>query len=154
MPRSLFVIAIALCVILALQYVEMPDSAPPTAGTAAEATHRDSTDADQTLRRAFVERRSNVQVGAGGTVARVLPDDENGDRHQRFVLELESGQTLLIAHNIDLAPRIDSLRPGDYVSFYGEYEWNEQGGVIHWTHADPTGRHVAGWLEHEGTRYQ
>ena len=94
------------------------------------------------------------QVSGIGKVTRVLSDDNDGSRHQRFVLELSSGRTLLVAHNIDLAPRISSLRTGDTVSFYGEYETNAQGGVIHWTHHDPQGRHVAGWLEHNGKRYQ
>jgi len=98
--------------------------------------------------------RSGDQVRGTGTVSRILSDDSDGSRHQRFILQLSSGKTLLIAHNIDLAPRIASLREGDTVSFYGEYESNEQGGVIHWTHHDPQGRHAAGWLEHEGQRYQ
>lgn len=70
------------------------------------------------------------------------------------VLALGSGQRLLMAHNIDLAPRIPGLRAGDRVAFFGEYEWNDQGGVIHWTHHDPAGRHVGGWLERAGRRYQ
>ena len=98
--------------------------------------------------------RAGQQVSGIGKVTRVLADDNDGSRHQRFILEMNSGRTLLIAHNIDLAPRISSLRTGDTVSFYGEYETNAQGGVIHWTHHDPQGRHVAGWLEHDGRRYQ
>ena len=35
-----------------------------------------------------------------------LPDDNKGTRHQRFILKLSSGQTLLVAHNIDLADKI------------------------------------------------
>ena len=98
--------------------------------------------------------RSGQQVQGTGMVLRVLPDDNDGSRHQRLILELSSGRTLLIAHNIDLAPRISSLSSGDSVSFYGQYESNDQGGVIHWTHRDPQGRHTAGWLEHSGRRYQ
>ena len=94
------------------------------------------------------------QVKGSGTVVRILADDNDGSRHQRFILELSSGQTLLVAHNIDLAARVSSLSTGDIVDFYGEYETNPQGGVIHWTHHDPQGRHIAGWLEHRGQRYQ
>jgi len=98
--------------------------------------------------------RPGQQVQGSGRVTRILSDDNDGSRHQRFILELSSGRTLLIAHNIDLAPRVSSLKTGDTVGFYGEYEPNAQGGVIHWTHHDPQGRHVAGWLEHNGQRYQ
>lgn len=98
--------------------------------------------------------RAGQQVRGTGTVSRLLPDDNDGSRHQRFILQLSSGQTLLIAHNIDLAPRVSSLREGDTVSFYGEYEPNDQGGVIHWTHHDPRGSHPGGWIEHKGRRYE
>lgn len=98
--------------------------------------------------------RAGQQVQGSGKVVRILSDDNEGSRHQRFILELASGQTVLVAHNIDLAPRISGIRTGDTVSFYGEYEPNPQGGVIHWTHHDPQGRHVGGWLEHRGQRYQ
>lgn len=114
-----------------------------------------SAQSDSAVSRPSVEQwRAGQQVSGIGKVTRVLSDDNDGSRHQRFILQLSSGRTLLIAHNIDLAPRISSLRPGDTVSFYGEYETNPQGGVVHWTHHDPQGRHVGGWLEHDGRRYQ
>jgi len=113
---------------------------------------RDSDEA--TLENAFVNRSSNQQVAGQGTVVKMLPDDTNGSRHQRFIVRLNSGRTLLLSHNIDLAPRIDSLHTGDTVAFYGEYEWNPKGGVIHWTHRDPQGHHPAGWIKHDGQTYQ
>jgi hypothetical protein len=97
---------------------------------------------------------SGDQVRGRGAVVSILSDDNDGSRHQRFILELSSGRTVLIAHNIDLAPRVPSISRGDAVSFYGQYESNNRGGVIHWTHKDPQGRHVDGWLEHRGNRYQ
>jgi len=106
------------------------------------------------LQQAFANRQSNLQVQGEGIVATVLQDDLEGSRHQRFIVKLDSGQTLLVSHNIDLAPRIDPLNAGDLVEFFGEYEWNPKGGVIHWTHHDPGGRHVAGWIKHRGKTYQ
>lgn len=106
------------------------------------------------IARAFRERASGIQVSGNGVVTTILADDNDGSRHQRFILELPSGQTLLVAHNIDLAPRISSLRQGDVVEFNGVYEWNAKGGVIHWTHHDPQGLHEAGWLRHRGEIYQ
>ena len=109
---------------------------------------------DDPTGRAFASRTSNVQVQGEGKVIRVLADDLDGSRHQRFIVQLASGQTLLITHNIDIAPRIDGLKAGDRVSFNGEYVWNAEGGVIHWTHHDPQGRHVAGWVIHDGKTHQ
>lgn len=109
---------------------------------------------DATLARAFEQRARNLQVEGSGVVQKVLSDDNDGSRHQRFVVALASGQTLLIAHNIDIAPTVVGLRAGDGVSFSGEYEWNPEGGVIHWTHRDPDKRHPAGWLKHNGKVYQ
>ena len=103
---------------------------------------------------AFTAQNSGSQVTGEGTVTKLLTDDNEGSRHQRFILTLASGQTLLVAHNIDLAPRIASLKSGDTVAFNGVYEWNAKGGVIHWTHRDPSGRHEAGWLNHAGQTYQ
>ena len=108
----------------------------------------------QQLAVAFNNQQSDIQVAGVGTVVRTLSDDMEGSRHQRFILKLSSGQTVLVAHNIDLAPRINSLRAGDGVEFYGEYEWNSKGGVLHWTHHDPRGNHEDGWLKHNGSTYQ
>jgi hypothetical protein len=109
---------------------------------------------DQVLATAFENRQSDIQVQASGRVARVLPDDNDGSRHQRFIVQLASGQTVLVAHNIDLADRIAALEAGDLVELNGEYEWNERGGVIHWTHRDPQHSHADGWVKHNGHTYQ
>ena len=77
---------------------------------------------DYRLKQAYENHQSDVQVQGSGTVLSLLRDDNEGSRHQKFILKLNSKQTLLVAHNIDLAPRIPNLRVGDRVQFYGEYE--------------------------------
>jgi hypothetical protein len=139
---------LAIAVVACLAYFAWNDPAlreqlqPASAGT------------DAVLAQAFENRQSDLQVRGEGEVIKLLPDDNDGSRHQRFILQLASGQTLLVAHNIDLAPAIPSLRTGDTVEFFGEYEWNPKGGVIHWTHHDPANIHVPGWLKHQGQTYQ
>ena len=102
----------------------------------------------------FQQQKSNVQLEVTGKVIKLLRDDVNGSRHQRFIIELASGHTLLIAHNLDLAPRINALYLGNEISAYGEYEWSPKGGVLHWTHHDPENNHPHGWIRHHGLQYQ
>lgn len=96
---------------------------------------------------AFKAKQSDVIVTGEGMVTKVLPDDNEGSRHQRFIVDVGSNRTILIAHNIDLAARIPNLKAGDTVAFKGEYEYNPKGGVVHWTHHDPRGKHEAGWVK-------
>jgi hypothetical protein len=106
------------------------------------------------IAKAYMQHLQDVQVMGEGEVVKVLADDNKGSKHQRFILRVPEGFTVLVAHNIDLAQRVANIVTGDKVSFYGEYVWNEKGGVIHWTHHDPRGRHVSGWLKHKGVTYQ
>ena len=130
---------------------------PTTHQTASHQSTDDSSDRSTThdaIASAFAKHQSNLQIQGGGVVQKILSDDNEGSRHQRFIVRLPSGQTVLIAHNIDLAPRVAPLQLGDHVDFFGEYAWNEQGGVVHWTHRDPNGRHQAGWIERAGAKFQ
>ena len=76
-----------------------------------------------------------------------MADDNEESRHQRFVIQLPGRQTLLIAHNVDLARRVP-VGMGDRVRFRGLYEWNDLGGLVHWTHHDPQGIETGGWIRH------
>ena len=136
---------------LVLAWVFGQDRLPLPGSPAHEAT---AGGADQAVAAAFAARQSDVAIEGEGEVIKLLADDKRGSRHQRFLLRLSSGATLLVAHNIDLAPRVDALRVGDKLRFAGEYEWNERGGVLHWTHRDPRGKHRGGYLELAGRRYE
>ena len=111
-------------------------------------------DANQGISAAYRAQANDVDVSGTGTVTRILSDDNDGSRHQRFVLDVRAERTILVAHNIDLAPRLDGLKVGDTVEFKGVYEWNDRGGVVHWTHHDPQNRRPGGWLKHRGQTYR
>jgi hypothetical protein len=51
-------------------------------------------------------------------------------------------------------PKTPKIKIGGIIKFYGIYEWNAKGGVIHWTHHDPNGKHIQGYLKYKGKIYQ
>ena len=106
------------------------------------------------IQSAYNNQQSNKIVIASGIVSKLLADDNKGSRHQKFIVKITSTLSILIAHNIDLAPRINNIKVGDNIEIKGEYEWNTKGGVVHWTHHDPRGNHPGGWLKHRGKVYE
>ena len=103
----------------------------------------------------YAERRSTVEVTAQGVVTAVLADDTGpSGRHQRFIIRLAGAtQTVLIDNNVDVGQRVPVV-PSDDVTVHGEYIWNDQGGLIHYTHHDPAPGHEGGWIDRNGVRYQ
>lgn len=95
----------------------------------------------------------NIEVTGKATVKRILQDDNEPPRHERFVIELSNGATVLVAHNIDEAGKVPVVI-GSRVIIHGVYIWKESGGVIHWTHHSNSPRHEGGWIECDGKRYQ
>lgn len=124
----------------------------PRAGSSAAVAD----DADVVLR-AMREQESGIMVTLVAEVVAVLPDDNEGSRHQRFLLGFEEPgapyDSVLVAHNIDLAPRVPA-EEGDVILVRGQYEWNDRGGVLHWTHHDPKDWREGGWIEFDGERYE
>ena len=148
LARLLFALFLA----LALGACKQPDAnnTQPVAITGSEAVTEVSNSA---VEQAFTAKLSDVQVSGKGFVIKLLADDNKGSRHQKFLVTINAQQTLLFAHNIDLAPRVP-LQIGDEVTFNGEYVYNPKGGIIHWTHRAPQGNHEAGWVMLNGKKYQ
>lgn len=144
LKRLLLVAALLLLVTLIRTYLLSDGGAPPVAPVPSG-----SMSVEEVAR----NRLSEVMLTVEGRVQRTLADDNDGSRHQRFILETDSGHTVLVAHNIDLAPKVP-LASGDRVEVHGQFEWNERGGVVHWTHHDPAGRHEEGWIRHQGRKYE
>lgn len=106
------------------------------------------------IRRLHARRATDEMVTDAGLVVKLLPDDNEGSRHQRLLVDVDNaGLTIKLSHNIDLAPRVPA-REGDRVTFRGEYAWNALGGAVHWTHHDPRGWREGGWVELRGRRYE
>lgn len=107
-----------------------------------------------TLLQAIRDRAHEAPVEGEGTVVHVLRDDTHGTPHQKFLVRVADGSTVLVAHNVALAPRLDGLAEGDVVAFRGSYVWTPKGGTVHWTHRDPRGEHRGGWLRWRGRTYE
>ena len=107
-----------------------------------------------TVERAFADHLSGIEVTANAAVTRLLADDTGpSGTHQRFIVQVKgSAQTLLIDNNVDIGKRVP-VANGDDVVVHGEYVWNDQGGLIHFTHHDPDHTHADGWIELKGVRY-
>lgn len=145
--------------------LELPSLVDPPASTRSQPTvgrspasprqarDKATREGEQAILDAFEHRQSDVIVQSTAVVKKNLPDDNVGARHQKCILRLPSGHSVLLAHNLDLADRVP-CRVGDELEFYGEYEYTEQGGVIHWTHHDPGQRRRDGWIRHAGKTYQ
>lgn len=103
---------------------------------------------------AFDNHKNLASVTVSGSIVSILSDDTDGDRHQRFIIKLSNAQTVLIVHNIAIAPRVTSIAITESIFIHGEYIWNSEGGLIHWTHHDPTGTHEDGWIQYRGKTYQ
>lgn len=104
--------------------------------------------------RDYQQHRSQVEVTAEGTVVRVLADSTGpSGPHERFVVRLDNADlTVLVDHNLSIAKRVP-VGVGDRVVVHGEYVWNVQGGLIHFTHHDPQGSHEAGFIVDGGQTY-
>jgi len=151
--RNKIITALIVAALSAFGFINKSPKTETQTNTITQTTTQNST-LKSDVERAYSAKRSDVQVQGSGVVIKSLRDDNEGHRHQKFILRLASGNTILVAHNIDLAPKITSLKKGDTVMFYGEYEYDSRGGVVHWTHHDPQRRHTNGWLKHNGKTYQ
>jgi len=117
-----------------------------------QATATDNNSAN-IIRQAYLKRKSGLWITTPGTVIKRLKDDREGSQHQRFLIRVAPDITLLVSHNIDLAPRVP-LQRGDTIQLRGVYEWNNKGGLLHWTHHDPGGKKKGGWIKLNGRVYR
>ncbi len=101
----------------------------------------------------YAQQESGVMVEFEARVERILSDDKVPPRHQRFILTLNNGHSVLIAHNLELSERVP-IKLNDRVKVHGMYQFNAQGGIVHWTHRDQGVGTRHGWIELGGKRYE
>jgi hypothetical protein len=83
----------------------------------------------------------------------MLREEDYREPHQRFLLMLSNGTTVLVANDLQYGTYAP-VQEGNVVRIHGEYIWNERGGVLHWTHKSDEPRHESGYIDFNGMRYQ
>ena len=153
--KKYLLVLLAMCVALSFTACRAPTN-NPTGSQTLESTPAIASASMEAgaITEAFSAHRNVPQVQGSGVVTKVLKDDIKGLQHQKFLLKVSDNITILIAHNIDLAPRVEDIHEGDIIEFKGEYIYTPKGGTVHWTHKDPRGNHQAGWLKHNGKTYE
>jgi hypothetical protein len=110
---------------------------------------------DRAVCAVYSAQRSHAEVVADGTVTRIFGIRAGrASPHEGFLMRLASGCNLVVRveANTDFTGPIP-LANGQHVIVKGEYEYYPLGGVIHWTHRDPRGRHEGGYINAGGTSY-
>lgn len=106
-----------------------------------------------TVQDAYHAHQSGMMAEVTGTVARILLDDKDDLRNQKFIIRLTNGQVLLVIHDQVTSGRVP-VSINDTVLVRGEYQWSETGGILQFTHRDYSTRRMHGWIEHQGERYE
>lgn len=136
------------------QSLGISGSATPAAPTSTTAARSATEAGAESIERAIAAKAEEVWVRVEAVVHKELPDDTQGDEHQRFLIKLDSGTTVLVAHNTDVAPRAP-VKLGDRVKIRGKYVWNDKGGLIHWTHHNERKPNDEfGWIQVGGERFE
>jgi hypothetical protein len=105
-----------------------------------------------TVQDAFRDHQSGMMVEVSGNVVRILRDDKDDRRNQKFIIRLTNGQSLLVIHDQVAGERVP-VAINDSVLVRGEYRWSETGGTVHFTRRDHSLHRLHGWIEHQGRRY-
>jgi hypothetical protein len=97
-------------------------------------------------------RRLNFVQGGNMTVIKVLPDDNQGLKHQKWIVRLSNGSQLMGVYNSDMCERVP-LKAGDVIAMGGQFIWTNEGGLLHWLHHDPRNHRPDGFVQLNGKFY-
>ncbi|MBC7465045.1 MAG: DUF3465 domain-containing protein [Bdellovibrio sp.] len=85
-------------------------------------------------------------------VIKKLKDDNQGIRHQKWLVQSPAGQIILFVHNLELCQPLD-IEKNDMVQLAGEFKWTDKGALIHWAHFDPKKKRPDGYVEFKRRKY-
>jgi hypothetical protein len=148
MVRNRVLALTGILVVLALgTYVRLhrPGTSPVDVSSAQRISCRD-------VSLAFAARRSHVWLSFSGRVVKMLSDSPGPPTHQRFIVRCSSGMTVLVINDVDVGQRAP-VQLQTHVAVHGEYIWNVEGGLVHFTHHDPSGVAPGGWIVAGGREY-
>ena len=113
------------------------------------------------MRSACDRGAAHGEVTLSGSVVHVLGARRSrSGEHEGFVFRTPSCSPerrpcppadLTVEVNEDITGPV-TVSEGDAITVRGQYECND--GVIHWAHRDPRGRHIDGFVDVNGVRYQ
>ena len=101
---------------------------------------------------AYLNKKSGMMAEVQGQVTRLIMDEEESARVQKFVICAISGQSRLVTHDLSRSDRVP-VAIGDKVMVRGEYVWSEPGGTLICPTRDNGSGGRNGWIEHKGERY-
>lgn len=91
------------------------------------------------------QRRVDYVEGGGLVVTKILPDDNRGLKHQKWLVRLSNGITMQAVYNSDMCPRVP-VKAGDVIGMGGQFIWTKSGALLHWLHGDPKKRRPDGFV--------
>jgi hypothetical protein len=92
----------------------------------------------------FKRHQSAQWVTLSGVIQRRLNDTYGRFQHQRFILGCAKGLHVLVVNDVSVGQRVPIVARSR-ITVRGQYVWDSQGGLVHFTHhAD--GGETSGWI--------
>lgn len=135
------------------QEQKQKEQAAQEAASSAQASFVNEKASDNDIIRAVNDRRRvNYVEGGSMTVTKVLPDDDYGRKHQKWMVRLTNGEVMQAVYNSDMCPEVP-VRVGDVIAMGGMFLWTSSGPMLHWLHHDPRGTRPDGYVYVNGKYY-
>ncbi|HIP75819.1 MAG TPA: DUF3465 domain-containing protein [Psychromonas hadalis] len=102
----------------------------------------------------FNNQRGGEMVSSLGRIIKLLEDQTSPYLAQLILIRLNSGQKLIIKHNLKASTKIADLKVGEMIKFKGVYRWNSRGGMVVSTFENKQHPKRSGWVKFADKTYQ